>query len=223
MIKHMESAPEIPCKRVAEFVKQHTHDVRNGLNSLDLETAFLKELVDDEEATASVGRIQKQLRSLALQLRTLSARFQNPQPVPGPIAARVLLQIWREKHLALTAPLEVRWVDELSDEQVNVDVEMMAAVFRELLANAAAFSTGGPVSVTARTTKAGVSFELREPKKEALDTSAWGQPFFTTRRGGYGLGLWTARRMMQANGATMEQRHVPADECLTTQIILPVL
>ncbi|HBJ82874.1 MAG TPA: hypothetical protein DDZ88_03160 [Verrucomicrobiales bacterium] len=217
----MDSGPEIPWKRIADFVRQHTHDVRNGLNSLDLETALLNELVADGEAAASVGRIRKQLRSLALQLRALSALFQEPQPVAAPIAARVLLQIWREKHAGLQDLLEVRWVDELGEERVSVDVEMMASVFHELLANAAEFSTGGPVTITARAKGGEVIFELREPKKEALDTSAWGQPFFSTRRGGYGLGLWAAHRMMQANGATFMQRYIPTDSCLTTRIVLP--
>ncbi len=219
----MDAAPDIPWKRVAEFVRQHTHDARNGLNSLDLETVFLKELLTDEEAVESAGRIQKQLRSLAQQLRTLSALFQDPQPVAAPIAAKVLLQIWREKHAAMPGSLEVHWVDALADEQVSMDVEMMARVFRELLTNAAAFSKGDPLTVTARAADGMVIFELIEPKKEALDTSSWGQPLFTTRRGGYGLGLWTARRMLQANGASLLQRYTPEDAALTTQIILPVL
>ena len=223
MIRNMDAAPEIPWTRVAEFVRQHTHDVRNGLNSLDLETALLNELVVDGEATASVGRIRKQLRAITLQLRTLAALFQESQPVAAPIEARVLLQIWREKHAALQDVLEVQWVDELGDERVSVDVEMMATVFRELLTNATEFSTGDPVTVTARAKNGEVIFELREPKKEALDTSAWGQPFASTRRGGYGLGLWTARRMMQANGASFLQRYLPEDSCLTTQISLAVL
>jgi signal transduction histidine kinase len=220
---NMNSAPEIPWKRVTGFVRQHTHDVRNGLNSLDLETTLLNELVTDGEATASVERIQKQLRALAMQLRSLAALFQDPQPVAAPIPARVLLEIWREKHASLQDVLEVHWVDELGDERVNVDVSMMATVFRELLANATDFSTGDPVTVTARAASGQVLFELREPKKETLDTSTWGQPLSTTRRGGYGLGLWTAHRMMQANGASLLQRHVPEESCLLSQIILPAL
>ena len=220
---NMNSTPEIPWKRVAGFVRQHTHDVRNGLNSLDLETTLLNELVTDGEATASVERMQKQLRALALQLRSLAALFQDPQVVAAPIAARVLLQIWREKHAALQDVLEVQWVDELGDEIVNVDVSMMATVFRELLTNATDFSMGDPVRVTARAANGEVVFELREPKTEVLDTSTWGQPLSTTRRGGYGLGLWTARRMMQANGASLLQRYVPEEACLLSQIILPLL
>ncbi len=219
----MDAAPDIPWKRVAEFVRQHTHDARNGLNSLDLETVFLKELVTDDEAVESAARIQKQLRSLAQQLRTLSILFQDPQPVAAPIAAKVLMQIWREKQAAMPGALDVRWVDELGDEQVVMDVEMIAKVFQELLTNAAAFSKGAQLTATARAAAGTVIFELKEPKKEPLDTKSWGQPLFTTRRGGYGLGLWSSRRMLQANGASLLQRYIPEEAALTTQIILPVL
>ena len=223
VMNKMDAPPDIPWKRVAEFVRQHTHDARNGLNSLDLETAFLKELLTDAEATESAGRIQKQLRSLAQQLRTLSNLFQDPQPLAAPIAAKVLLQIWREKHASMPGSPDVRWVDDLGDEQVSMDVEMMARVFRELLTNAAAFSKGALLTVTARAADGTVIFELKEPKNEPLDTSSWGQPLLTTRRGGYGLGLWTSHRMLQANGATLVQRYTPEDAALTSQIILPRL
>lgn len=218
----MDTAPEIPLKRMSEFVRQHTHDVRNGLNSLDLEATYLAELVTDSEAVASVERIQRQLRTLAQQLRGLSMKFQSPQPLAAPMAARVLLQIWREKHQALPKAPEVRWEDELGSEEVNVDVGMMAAVFQELLTNAAAFSTHAPMTVTARVADREIILELREPKTEALDTSAWGQPFYTTRRGAYGLGLWSAHRMLQANGATLVQRYAPEDGCLISRIVLAV-
>ena len=123
----------IPWSRAAAFVRQHTHDVRNGLNSLDLEMEYLSELVPAEgEAADSVKRVRKQLRAVTQQLRTLSTLFQEPSAVAAKLPARVLLKIWREKHAALTAAPEVRWTDELGEEQVSVDVEMMATVFREL-------------------------------------------------------------------------------------------
>ena len=51
----MNSVPEIKWPRLAAFMRQHTHDVRNGLNSLDLETSFLEEFVNDDEGRASVA------------------------------------------------------------------------------------------------------------------------------------------------------------------------
>lgn len=219
----MDAEPEIPLTRVAAFIRQHTHDVRNGLNSLDLESALLQELVTDEEGRETVGRLRKQLRSVAEHMRTLSARFQDLQPVATPIAARELLTIWREKQATLTNAPEVRWMENLDGEKVAVDVEMMAAVFGELLSNAAAFSPGQPVTVTARAQGSKVILELCEPRAEMQDTSTWGEAFSTTRRGGYGLGLWAAKRLVKANGATMIQRCAPEEGGLTTQIVLAVL
>ncbi len=214
---------DIPWSRVAAFVRQHTHDVRNGLNSLDLETEFLHELVPVGEASESVQRIRKQLRSVAQQLRTLSALFQEPSPLAAKIPARILLKIWKEKHAALSPMPQVRWVDELGAEQVSVDVEMIAVVFRELLTNATLYSAGAALTITARTQGNDVMFELVEPKKAPADPATWGQPLVSTRRDRYGLGLWTARRLMELNGASLTQRYIPEESCLKTQIALPVV
>lgn len=215
--------PAIPWSRVAAFVRQYTHDVRNGLHSLDLETALLHEIVPDGEAKDGVGRMRKQVSSLATLLRSVSATFQDPQPLTAPTPARGLLRIWRENHAALPDAPVVQWVDELGDEQVSADVAMIATVFRELLSNASAFSQGDPLTITARVSNGDVVFEMCEPKKEPVDTSAWGQAFSTTRRGRYGMGLWTAHRLMNASGASMVQRYVPDEGCLATRISLAVL
>lgn len=213
----------IPLSRVSTFVRRHVHDVRNGLNSLDLEMEFLNDLAPAHESVASVERMRKQLRMLSLQLRALAAQFQEPMPVPMKIPASVLLKIWREKHADLKPAPQIRWGDELGEEQVNVDVEMMAVAFRELLTNAMVHSPGGPLTITARTMDGKVVFELREPKLTELDVTTWGQPFTSTRRERYGLGLWTVRRLMAASGVFFEQRYHPAEGCLQTQLVLAVV
>lgn len=204
-------------------MRRHTHDVRNGLNSLDLETELLLELAPEGEAADSAGRIRKQLRGLAQHLRGLAALFQDPLPTVVKTPARVLLKIWREKHAALTPAPEVQWVDELQEEEVNADVEMMATVFRELLTNAAVYSPGVPLTIIARAQSGEVTFELREPKPTVIDVSTWGQPFSTTRRDHYGLGLWTARRLMAASGVSFVQSYCTADNCLLSRLVLAVV
>lgn len=216
----METETVIPWTRVAAFVRQHTHDVRNGLNSVDLETGILEEFLTEAEGRESLQRVRRQIRALADHLRPLAGNFQEAGPVTAPIAARQLFLLWREKHAGLSRSPEVHWVDELGDERVRVDVEMIATVFRELLINAAAFSTREAVKASARMQEGSVIFELEEPKQTDLDPSAWGEPFSTTRRDGYGLGLWTARRLMEATGAKFLQRFVRERSVLTTQIIL---
>ena len=218
----METEPDIPWARFAAFVRQHTHDVRNGLNSLDLETALLHELVTDGEGRDCVGRQREQVRALGAQMRELSALIQDPKPISAPLAARDLFLIWKEQQASLRTPLEVQWVDELGTEQVNVDAGMMATVFRELLANAARFSQGGTMTASARCEGDEAIFELREPKAGAVDPSGWGGLLVTTRRGGYGLGLWSARRLLAANHARIVQCHVPNEGALVTRIFLQV-
>jgi len=218
----MDGQTEITWTRIASFMRQSTHDTRNGLYAIDLETALLEELVTEGEAQACVQRLRKQSHCMADLMRLLSKLFQDPEPVAAPIPARELLMIWREQLTKLSGGPEVEWVDELGEERVNVDVEMIATVFRELLDNAAAFSPGETMKAAGRGHDGKVVFELHEPKKAAVDTSTWGEPFVTTRRGRYGLGLWTARRLMKANHATIMRRYKPEDGRLTTEIGLAV-
>jgi signal transduction histidine kinase len=217
----MESEPDIPCAHVAEFVRKHIHDLRNVLNTLELETGLLRELVSGDEARVSADRVCKQVRVLADRLRSLSESFRDTEPMTAPITARELLLIWREQHATVEGAPEVQWVDNLGDEKVTVDVEMMVKIFREILSNAAAFAQGSPVVITMRSERKAVTFELREPKAEVLDPSQWGRPFSRTRQGHYGLGLWSARRMVQAHGATFEQRYLTRERQLMTRLCLP--
>lgn len=217
------SDSSIPLARVSAFIRQYTHDVRNTINCMDLEMELMQDLVTDPEAVTSMTRIREQLRSLELQMRSLSGAFHDPRPTPDRINARVLLQIWREKSAELAGSLDIRWNDQLGAEEVEVDVEMMAAVFNELLANAAAFSPpGASVTVTAACKDEQVCFELREPGNEPLDPDGWARPFSAATRGRYGLGLWGAKRRLEANKAEFRQRYDDKDACLVTEIKIPV-
>jgi signal transduction histidine kinase len=218
----MDAEPDIPWERIAAFVRQFTHEVRNGLNSLDLEISLLRELTTDPESEACAARSREQVRKLANQLRTLSALFQSPQPMKARIAARELLQVWREQHAALAKSLAIRWVDELEEAEVSVDEAMMASVFRELLLNAATFAPAGPLIITGRRTENAVVFEVCEPKAQSADPSDWDEAFFTTRRTGYGLGLCVARRLLEANNATITRHFLKKESALVTNVSVPI-
>jgi signal transduction histidine kinase len=211
----------IPWSRLSAFIRKHTHDVRNDLNSLDLESTLLQEVVPDGEAKEGVARIRKQVRALTAQMRLLSTRFQSPSPYAAPMPAKAVLTIWQERCAVLPKAPEFKWVDKLADENVNVDVEMIATVIQELIVNAAAYSQNLPITVTARSDKSVVVFEMQEPKSSPLDTRAWGQPFFSARTGGHGLGIWTARRLVEANHGTLVQHFAPDVSALISQMILP--
>ena len=220
----MHPAPDLSLPRLAQFIRQHTHDVCNDLNGLDLEATLLSELVPSGEAAESVTRIHGQIRRLAADLRGLSAKFIEPKPTRALYAARELFLIWQDQPAALDPPPDVQWSDTIGTEQVNVDAAELADVFRELLANAQHFGTGAPLSAAARVEDRQIIFELREPKDAPLETGSWGSaPFASMRHGHYGLGLWTAQRTIAANGGEVRRRFVQDGMELITTLLFPVV
>jgi signal transduction histidine kinase len=218
----MHSLPELPWSRVAAFVRQHTHDFRNDLNSLDLESALLADIVTDEEARESIGRIRRQIRQCATKLKALSAKFSEPRPVVAPISAHDVFEIWKEQATDLEQSLELTWDSKLRDESVSVDVALVALALHELLLNASAFSSGSKVAASAFSKTEGAFFELEENKPEPVDPAGWcTNPLQTGRRGGYGLGLWQAQRIVQAHGGELSQRYVPKGKSLVSTVRLP--
>ena len=219
----MQPAPELSLPLLAKFIRQHTHDVCNDLNGLDLEASLLAELAPGGEAGESVARIHGQIRRLAADLRGLSAKFVEPKPVRARYAARELFLIWQDQPAALEPAPAVQWSDALGAEQVDVDAAALADVLRELLANAQAFGTGAPLLAASRVEDGKVAFELREPKDSPVETAGWGNaPFAAMRHGHYGLGLWEAQRTITASGGEV-RRHFAKDTMeLITTLLFPV-
>lgn len=46
----METEPKIPWRDVVKFIGQLNHDLRDNLNAIELQSAFLGEIVQDPEA-----------------------------------------------------------------------------------------------------------------------------------------------------------------------------
>src|SRR4051812_10291660 len=87
----------VPFSRVSSFIRQVTHDVRNNLNSIDLQAAYLAELVTDAETLAEVRRIRALIQTSARHLQALSANFQAPSPNMVAYTARILIEDLRDR------------------------------------------------------------------------------------------------------------------------------
>jgi len=74
----------VPLERVAKFIRQLTHDVRNGLSATDLEAAFIEEISDDQEVLAEVRKLREMISDTAKMLRGISQYFQpaSVHPIP---------------------------------------------------------------------------------------------------------------------------------------------
>jgi signal transduction histidine kinase len=219
----MRSMPELPWSRVASFVRQHTHDIRNDLNSLDLEVALLGDIVDDPEARESLARMRSLIRESANRLKELSARFTEPRPMLGPLAASELFEIWKEQLAQLPQPLAVNWESRFTDRTLSVDANLLALALRELLKNASVFSPDAEVNALGYEDKQEALYELKEGKNAPVTPETWsGLPLQSTQRGGYGLGLWHVRQIVEAHGGQFRQHYDPKDRMLVSVVRLPL-
>ena len=220
---------QIPYPRIAAFVRQVTHDVRNNLNSLDLQAAYATELITDPEAAAEVKRLRAIIQTSARQLQALSANFQSSTPHLISYEASILIEDLRER-LDKTFPepdgaQQVKWHVELGNEQVEIDVEMFFSALTELFRNAFQFrGNGGEIDVYVGTEQGQFFLEICE-KKPAPPTSPehWGEePFVSGRRSGYGLGLFRVRRSVSAHQGNLSFSYDSSRTLLKSRVTLPL-
>lgn len=219
----MTSIPDVDWSRIAGFIRQHTHDLRNELNGLDLEAALLADIVTDAEATEGVARMRAEIRKIAADLRVLSSKFLEPHPNPVRLSAQDLFLIWQDQLGELTKKPDMAWTSTLEEEFVSVDPTAVSAALREVLANAHSFGTGAKLQASARVVDGEVIFEMREPKVNSVDPARWGtSPFVSTRRGGYGLGLCSVVRAIESSGGSITWSFDEAKGELVTKIAFPI-
>jgi signal transduction histidine kinase len=220
----MDTPPDISWLRLAGFVRQHTHDMRNHLNGLDLEAALLTELVEDNEAKGSVNRLRQQIRDISMELRAMSSKFAPSPADKCKMDVKDMFLIWQDQASTIKPPPQVEWREPVGAARILVDLDAIARSFRELLANAVAFGTGEKLRAEVEVQKGRVSFKLIEPKTEPIDPSNWGYaPLSTTRRGAYGLGLWVLQQDIAASGGEVQRQYDPEKKTITTTLRFPAV
>lgn len=221
-------AIEIPLERVAKFMRQISHDVRNNLGSMDLQAAYVTELVTDSDITAELRKMRGMISSTAKALQNISRSFQFPKPQPLTLSARILLEDFCER-MTRQHPEEaarIAWEMKLGEEEVAVDIELIFGALLEFCQNAISFHEGKtPVRALVAARDRQLLFEVTQSRKtvdEAIEE--WGRhPLLSTRRGGYGLGLFHARQVIAAHGGRLEFSHCPEKGEVLTRLEIPLV
>jgi signal transduction histidine kinase len=197
----VENVPDIPFTRLIKFVRQVTHDVRNGLNAIDLQAAYLGELAGEGELGEEAGKMRQMIAHVTADMQELSARFAELRPVimECPVEDFLLgLKEAVDQEFGNQAK-RVVWESKMGKEEVEMDYTMLSNALMELVRNAIYFREGDQaVHFTASDEGGKATFEVRQKRSQPdTKTEKGGKaPLDSNRRGGYGLGLFYVRRIM---------------------------
>ncbi len=216
----------VPWRDTVRFVRQLSHDLRNDLNAIELQSAYIAEVTQDQDLRSEIGRLREVVSGMNSTLQRLSKAMGEVVPHMIPYGAADFLADMRAK-ISLDFPNEddqITW-DMDVDGMLNVDPQLFQEVFIELFANAFRHDRGdGPLLASARTEHDHLRFSLREPKSGfAASTENWGrEPLRNISQRHYGLGLNRVRSIVELHGGKLQVQHDPEAATLVSMLTLPL-
>ena len=216
----------VPWTDTVRFIRQLTHDLRNDLNAIELQSAYMSELTQDQELTREFNRLRAIVSGLNSTLQQLSRAVGDIEPnmITYPVAE--FLTDMRN-HIECNFPKENReitWDVQLQDGTLNVDPQLLQEVFVELFANAFQHDRGkGTVLAKATINDGQFLFSVHEPKAVfSSDMKHWGrEPLRKIRQRHYGLGLNRVRTIVEAHGGELRAQYDPDGATLVSTVALP--
>ena len=213
--------------RLGEMAAVLAHEIKNPLAAVRGAIEVIgTRLPSDGRDVAIVKEIVSRIDSLNELMKDLLLFARPPAPKPQPIEIQPLVtstaRLLREDPALNGVQIEV----EGSSPPVLADPGLLQIVFLNLMVNSAQAMRGGSghikVSVEASAGKCRIDFEDDGPGIPAEIRDKIFAPFFTTKSRGTGLGLATARRLIEAHRGTIDVR-CPASGGTTVSIQLPVI
>ena len=148
--------------RTEKIIRTYVHDVRNYINSLDLEAVLLGELVTDSAVIEILQRMRAQLGQLEADVKGLLFKFAAPQPMQ--LTAADLLHLWKYQMTPLEdSSHKIEWAAPTVSKALTIDAHALVSLLRELVIGAWRRSRGAGLKATVKTSEQCVVVELREP------------------------------------------------------------
>ncbi len=196
---------------LAELAGSLAHEIKNPLSVIHMNADLLSEELSDSEwpgrrrAEGKVDMIRQQCQRMENLLRDFLrfARMRDLEMTPGSLNEQVETVLRLFKPQADKSGIEViRYLD-TDLPSVLLHSDSLQAALINLVKNALeAMTDGGQLVVRTYTTPRGVALDLIDTGCGMDDTTAikMFEPFYSTKHGGSGLGLPTARKIIEAHG-----------------------
>jgi K+-sensing histidine kinase KdpD len=217
----------VPWGDMVRFVRQLSHDLRNDLNALELQSAYIAELTQDQQLQTEIKRLREVVSALNSTLQGLSRAVGEITPnMISYQAPEFLADMRTEIERKFSNKIdEINWDVQLQDVVMHVDPQLLQEVFVEVFANAFRHDRGnGALLASARIDNDRLLFTLHEPKA-AFDsaTQNWGrEPLRNISQRHYGLGLNRVRAIVEAHGGQLQTHYDPKASALVSTVTLPL-
>jgi signal transduction histidine kinase len=200
---------------LAELAGGFIHEIKNHLSTLGLNLQLLAEDFQEPQSQRerrALERIQR-LQHECQRLVDVSndflrfARVKDLDRVPTDLASVLEELVDFFGPLAKAEHIDIKTYLPADLPAVPLDRDMFKQALLNLLLNAQqAMPGGGELTIQASTEPNGVCLSLIDTGKGMPPevTAKAFQPFFSTRTGGTGLGLPTAKKIIEAHGGTID-------------------
>jgi K+-sensing histidine kinase KdpD len=217
----------VPWSDAVRFLRQLSHDLRNDLNAIELQSAYIAELTQDQEVQREIKRLREVTSGLNSTLQRLSRAVGEVIPNMIPYRADEFLADMRTEIARKFSNKsdEINWNVQLQEAMLHVDPQLLQEVFVELFANAFRHDRGnGPLLARAEISGNRFLFTLHEPKA-GFDSAThnWGrEPLRYVSQRHYGLGLNRVCAIVEAHGGELQAEYDSKASRLITMLRLPV-
>jgi len=212
---------------VVRFIRQLSHDLRNHVNAIELQSAYIGELEGEDELKSETKRLRGMISGLTSALQSLSKAVSDVKPNLIPYRAADFSEDLRKKidQDFSGQGTAITWNIQVGDAMLNVDPQLLQEALSELSANALRhIRNKGNIVVTAKMEKGQFLFTMEESNARLEGTADnWGcEPLRKVGPNHYGLGLHRVRAIIEAHGGKMHAHYDPNASALITTLALPV-
>ena len=219
--------PAVSWPDMVKFVRQLGHDIRNNLNAVELQSAYLAELATDDEMKNEVRHLREMVSAVGTGLQRVTAELSQVKPTPISYKAADFVEDLQQK-VAKELPdhaNKITWDVQVKDATLQIDPQLAQQAFIELFTNAFQHERNvKSIAATAKIDNDQFVFKLQEPKAQfASSTQDWGrEPLRNVSQGHYGLGLNRVRSIAEAHGGSFRAEYDRKTSMLTSTVTFPI-